>query len=186
MELNGLHTALGKYGTFRAANQEKIIEGVKLNLDRLKQRSDRLTDAYLDDVLDKTAFEERRSTLVMETRKVQEKLEELQSDAGAIPRKMANFLEHAKSLHSSYISAIPLEKRQLLNELTSNRSLSGKSLEITLREPYLTLANRGNLSLCGDQRDGPRTEKTDQIDFLFRSLLQHFETSSTVSKDVIL
>ena len=141
-ELAELHAALAEHDKTWAADRERVIEGAQLNLDRLKQRADRLTDAFLDGLIDKDVFEQRRAKLVMETRTAEERLEQLRSGDCSIPQQIVEFLERLKSLQTSYIAATPFEKRRLLREVTSNRSVSGKSLEITLREPYLTLANR--------------------------------------------
>lgn len=183
-ELTDLHSALAEYDKTWASDRGRLIEGVQLNLDRLTQRSERLTDAFLDDVIDKSVFDERRAKLVMETRAAQETLEELRSDNRSVPRQMAEFLERLGTLNSSYISAIPFEKRQLLREVTSNRSVSGKNLEVTLREPYLTLANRTDFLGCALERNTPRTISSDYTSpLLFHTLWKHFDKGENCAKE---
>ncbi len=182
-ELAELHVSLAQYDKSWTSEREQLIEGTKLNLDRLKQRSERLTDAFLDDAIEKELFDERRNGLVSETRALQEKLDELQSDDRSIPRRMEKFLERVGSLPSSYISANTYEKRQLIQEVTSNRTVSGKKLAITLREPYCTLARRVDLNSCALNRDVSRTKCKSAAAVLFSTLLEYFNGEIAASME---
>lgn len=170
-ELTDLHAALAEYDKTWVFDREHLIQGAQLNLDRLKHWADRLTDAFLDSLIDKDMFEARRAKLVLETRAAEERLEALRSSACSIPQQMAEFLERLKSLHSGYNSAISLEKRRLLREITSNRLVFGKNLMITLQEPYLTLANRPVFLRCAHQRNAPRTFHTNRTTPLLMHML---------------
>lgn len=184
-EIAELQDALARYDETAEVDRDRLLEGAKLNFDRIKQRFDRLTDALLDGLIDKDIFDERRTKLVLEKRAAEENLEALTSGTCSVPQQMAEFLERLKTLHSSYILATPYEKRRLLRELTSNRFLSGKQLRITLREPYRTLANRPVFLGCAHQRKIPRTAYSAYTSPLIMHLLwPYFDSRAENAKDV--
>ena len=76
-----------------AGYEREMAEGVRLNIEKLESRLARLTDAYIDRLIDKTTFEERKASLLHERTGLREKLDELTSGApvlesrvGKIPR----------------------------------------------------------------------------------------------------
>lgn len=56
-----------------------------------------------------------------------------------------------------YQSAIPEEKRDLLMKVTSNRRASSQNVEITLAEPFRSIATRGDPKSSAPCWDIPRT-----------------------------
>lgn len=113
--------------------------------------------------IDKAVFDERRSNLLIDIRVVEDKLASLEEDHGEAHKHMFEFLKLAGSLSYNYISAPPLEKRDLIKEVTSKRLVSGKNLTVELREPYATIANRSKLPKCGHYQDTPRTHQADKL-----------------------
>jgi hypothetical protein len=65
--------------------------------------------------------------------------------------------------------ALPEEKRELLQIVTSNRLVEGKNVDIVLNFPFLEIANRFQNTNGAPHRDVPRT-----WDKLFPTLLAHF------------
>jgi site-specific DNA recombinase len=126
--------------------KEKYAKGLMLQNDRLQDRMDRLTDAYVEQLIEKSVFEERRATLLMEKKAVETKLAELQEQTRSIPDKMEKFLEQAESVYVNYQMRLPEEKRNLLQNVTSNRFVQGKNVVIELHSPYRELANRSKIS----------------------------------------
>ena len=64
------------------------------------------------------------------------------------------------------------EKRDLLQSVTSNRTVDQKSVVVKLREPFEALAKREKMSVGEPFRDVPRTE----IRKLFDMLVDRFTT----------
>ncbi|MBN4046443.1 recombinase family protein [bacterium AH-315-P15] len=156
-ELQELFRILERYDQNWKNEKKSIIKTSRLNLGRMNERSERLTDALVDGLISKDIFEERRAKLLMSIRRLEEHIEELQTSERSIPQRISEFLELLKTAKLSYISGNRLERRQLLNDITSNRFISGKNVVVELREPFATVANRSKIA-CGDPfRDRPRT-----------------------------
>ena len=100
-----------------------------------------MTDAYLDGALDRETFEQRKTALLLERRDLEDRIEALRkADSSRMPQKLERLLELTESPYSLYISSLPDEKRDLVKDVCSNRSLSEKTLEISLSVPYAEVA----------------------------------------------
>lgn len=147
--------------------RENEARSLKLQLDQIKDRLTRLTDALLDQVLDKAAFNDRRESLLLNQKGIEENLASLLRDKGHSPDKMEKFLELAESAWLSYQSAFPEEKREMLKIVTSNLIVNGKELVIEPSFPFQFLTNGEKNSDCGPYRGIPRT-----LDQVMESLAQ--------------
>lgn len=127
-----------------------------MKLQQVKDRLDRLTDAFLDGAIDKTIFEERRLGLLAVQREITF-TEKSDADPTQTFDRFQKFLELAFSLQQSYEMAIGMEKRHLVQSVTSNRKATGKNLEIALQKPFELLIDSQNLPSGGPHRGIPRT-----------------------------
>lgn len=141
------------------SDQDKATKksSLGLRLSQLQERLDRLTDAFVDGVLESELFAHRKTDLLMEKRDIEKALATLEHDNPNAPRRLAKFLELAGSLYSTYQTAEMAEKRRLIEIATSNRRVRGKSLEFMLSEPFREIAKRHNSSDGGPSWDCPRT-----------------------------
>ena len=122
--------------------QEVQINAFRIRLNQLQDRLSRLTDAYIDRIIDKEIFEERKTALLMERKDSEEKLAQLKENSRSVPDRLSEFLELAGSAYLSYKMGFPEEKRDLLKIVTSNREVSGKSVDLRLSNPFNEVANR--------------------------------------------
>jgi len=99
----------------------------KLHLGQLQGRLARLTDAYIDRVIEREVFEERKAALLMERKGVGEHLANLEDQRQSIPDRLAEFLELAGAAYLAYEMGLSEEKRDLLTTVISNRQLGGKA-----------------------------------------------------------
>lgn len=141
------------YGTIR----QDAEQALELNVRRCRDRLDRLTDVYVDGQLDAEIFKERRETLLIELSGFEQKLSRTNVDTDRLRQAGTEFLEQARSAHSTYVMAVPHEQREFLKTASSNRTVSGKKIEIELRTPYLELANRPRFTSSDLERDSFRT-----------------------------
>ena len=140
--------------------QKQELERCQLNLAQLRDRLMRLTDAYLDGVLDKALLEERRGVLRMEEAGLKQKMADLEAGHSDTLVQVEKFLELVKSASNLHNLAIPEEKRTLAKKLTSNLGAGPKNVAITLNAEAQEIANR-SLLLCGSPNRGtPRTWDT--------------------------
>jgi hypothetical protein len=140
-----------------AGRQAEMGKALNLQINQLKDRLNRLTDALLDGSIDRTTFEQRKTALLMDMKGLEENLASLQDRSRAEPDHLSEFLELAGSAWLSYHTGITEEKRDLLKIATSNRELDGGNVVIEPSLPFYEVANRFKLSNGGPQRDIPRT-----------------------------
>ena len=145
---------LDEHARLQAAHGESKRSAINLRLSDARSRLNRLTDALIDGLLDREAFEARKSALLLDIARLEERLREGLDATTADQEKM---FELASSLILSYDSADDAHKREIIEITTSNFSVSGKELAITLSEPFLTLSNRHAVSAGGPQRARVRT-----------------------------
>lgn len=126
-------------GTQRESSRQAFALRQRQTSDRLM----RLTDAYLDGVLEKDVFEERRRQLLFDQKELEERVRDLsgaQSDDVAV--RLRNLLELANTALLSYSVAEKPEKRNLVEILTSNREIQGKNVVVKLSNPFTVIADR--------------------------------------------
>ncbi len=139
------------------SEREAQLGALKMQLGQAKERLSRLTDAYLDQVLDKELFEQKKKALLLEQKTFEEQLARCERSNGRNMSRVEKFLELAGNAWLSYQMAIPEEKREMLKTLTSNWQATAKNLELKLQSPFHEIANRNKISGCPPQRDRPRT-----------------------------
>jgi DNA invertase Pin-like site-specific DNA recombinase len=134
---------LAKIAAEWSVEREDQTGALKMRVGQMQDRLARLTDAYIDRVIEKDIFESRKGALLMERKQVEE---QLATPVDPVPARLSKFLELAGGAYLLYKSALPEEKRDLLKIVTSNRSVSGKSVDITLAAPFDQVANRNKIT----------------------------------------
>jgi DNA invertase Pin-like site-specific DNA recombinase len=138
-------------------DRQKMIAALELQIAKSKERLEKLTDAYLEGVLDKVSLHERQTTLIMERRELEDKLTAAKQKEFSVPKQLQEFFELAKAASLLYETAPFERKRRLLEKLTSNRTLSFKKVEITLAFPFSEIAKRFENKGGGPSRSTLRT-----------------------------
>lgn len=139
------------------AQRDDEARNLKLRLDQVKSRLERLTDAYLDQALDKVMFETRKKSLLIEQKNFEECVSNLTRSMGNGLDRLEKFLELAGSAWLSYELALPEEKRAIVEIVTSNRRVTGKKLELEPSIPFGEIVNRSENEHCDQRRYTPRT-----------------------------
>ena len=131
-------------------------ETYKMQLEQIRQRLDRLTDALIDRLIDTDTFNTRKEALLIEQAAVEQ---ELRDDPirNVTPGHVKRFLERVKSLYLNYKSATKAEKRQIVENTTSNRRVSGKNLMIEAANWLVEMQNTITVLLCEDDRTDSRS-----------------------------
>lgn len=102
---------------------------------------------------------------MLQRKDLKEKLTECTSDFFSPLYRLAEFLELSRTVYFQYKMALPEEKR----DVTSNRLVEGKSVDVVLNFPFLEIANRFQNTNGAPHRDIPRT-----WDAILPKLLAHF------------
>jgi len=128
----------------------------------------RLTDAMVDGLIERQAFEQRRVALAVE-------IDEIERQDGADPaapvRKVIEYLERAKTAQTQYEIGTPSEKRDILKSVTSNLILDRKNVQIRLPKSFLCIAAYTRSRKCDPNSGTARTE-------LLNGLLHIVQTDS--------
>jgi DNA invertase Pin-like site-specific DNA recombinase len=106
--------------------EEKTFD---MQLRKLADRQERLTDALIDRLIEKETFNERKSALLLEQERLREKAKK-SAESKICPNHFRQFLERLKNLAEHYYFAEGTEKREIAEITTSNRFVNGKKLTI--------------------------------------------------------
>jgi DNA invertase Pin-like site-specific DNA recombinase len=151
--------------------QQTLIQSLKLQLEQTESRQNRLTDAYLDQAIEKDVFEQRKTALQMERRQLEEQLQKFNDPKTSVPDQLQELVELASRAYLLYKHANPFEKPDLVKTLSSNRSLENKELKITLKFPFNLIGNRFVVS-DGCPTRTPRRDVAQVWDTLIDKLLE--------------
>lgn len=163
------------------AVQRRSEESLRLRLANVTARLDRLTDAYLESSLEKVEFEQRKATLLMERRETEQMMNK-GGDAGNPTEAFAKFLELANRAYLLYENANPEERRELIEIVTSNRVVDGRTPMFTLASPFDELAKEAEKHSGGPARSGALLRSTAKS--MLRIVSQHLvRTTSSPARN---
>jgi len=94
--------------------RSRRLDVARLQLGRLAERLQRLTDLYLDQGIERADFEQRKTALLVERRALDLQLATVSTEDRSVEECLQEFLELAASAYSLYERADPAEKRELL------------------------------------------------------------------------
>ena len=117
-----------------------------MQLAQIDKRLNRLTDAYVDRVVDKDLFEQRKNALLLERTDLHERIKHWEGGNATVSEVISEILERAFNAYLAYKLGTAAEKRDLVDSLTSNRIVQRKSLEISLLLPFRLIAKRHQLA----------------------------------------
>jgi len=138
-------------------SHEKLSESIRMQEQKVSQKLERLTDAFIESILDRETYNTKRGQLLIELKEYQGKSMDILQVKESIFRRANSYLELLKTLVLSFNSGIIEEKRKILKIITSNLSFSENQLVIAIKSPFLELANRSFFLSGGHVRPIPRT-----------------------------
>ena len=119
--------------------RQTASETITRDLALVDERLSRLTDAVIDGIIDKAAFDERKARLLAQKRRVQDQL----GDGLSLPfwSKIVGLFERGLVAQQGYISGNVAEKRQMVELVSSNFLVRGKYPLFTMNFPFDEVAN---------------------------------------------
>lgn len=159
------------------AFKESGIRAFQLQLQQLRTRLSNLTDAYIDGMLEKDVYLEKKNSLIKEENAVRERLQQLEQNGEKILAQVEKFLELVNNAYESYKLATTEERRELVKMVTSNLEAEGKTLMVKLNYPFELVVNRLKVIDGGPQRDTTRT-----LSALLSQLCVYFRNNELVMK----
>jgi DNA invertase Pin-like site-specific DNA recombinase len=126
-------------------------------------RMTRLTDLLLDGKIEAAAHDERRAVLVMERQKLGQDLAGLEDGSLQIIETAKQIVELARCPVFLYETADVWNKRRLLEIVLSDCTVTGKTIEFSLREPFAAIAKRSFSQQGGPHWNTPRTFSAEAL-----------------------
>lgn len=126
----------------KEARERQRKRDIAARIDDMKKKRDRLLEAYLEGCLDDVTYMSRNTEL---TRLLEEGEKDLKRDASPtagtknLALSLVDFAHDAKKIYNGSKIA---EKREILDLISLNRTLSDVSLALTKRRPFDYLAER--------------------------------------------
>ena len=142
----------------KSNDNTKARTASRLQLDNVQQRLNNLTDALLDELIDKDTFKQRQEKLLLDQTRLRQELVE-QPEKALSADMVRQFLERLKNLAEHYVFAPSPDKREIVEITTSNRKVIDKTVYL---EPSKWLSDTQNLLgvlHCGGSRPTSRTRR---------------------------
>lgn len=137
-ELADLQRIIAAARATQADDIAKHKDALNMALGRCEDRLTRLTDAYLDGTIDRETFDHRKASLLSEKRGLLDALEAPASKSEKV--ELLEKLELGKAACLRFDSGFLTEKRDALQDTTSNLVADGKSLGFRLNFPFDEIA----------------------------------------------
>jgi len=148
-EIDQLEVELSYLQSERYKQRDELLKSAELNLTNVDAKIARLTDAYIDRMIDKETFDTLNHKLLHERLCAKDSLEELQTQVTENDQKTQKFLELTRAISINKDKANGDENRDLLKSVTSNFQIDGKKLVLTLKKPFQVVADDSRFC-CGE------------------------------------
>jgi site-specific DNA recombinase len=125
-----------------AGQRQEAIAGLTLRLAQSADRLSRLTDAYIDRLIEQDLFETRKEAILSERLDLEAQIKKWREGKRDPTEELAKFIERANGACSAYRNGTVEEKRELLDSLTSNCLVHQKVPMIALSLPFSVIADR--------------------------------------------
>jgi site-specific DNA recombinase len=137
-------------------NQQEL-HNARFQLDGIRTRLGRLTDAFLDGTVEKAVFDSRKAGLLSDEQRILEEIRDLEAGNGNVLQRLERFLELVRNVPVAYKNANPDEKRDLVKNLFSNLQLIHKKVDVALKPGVDLIANRPKTQYGAPYRGVHRT-----------------------------
>jgi len=121
---------------------DEEIRNLRLQVAALDDRQNRLTDAFIDGALERADFDKRKAALTIERCNLEQRLASVEAGQSEEMLEMEKKVELIKRAWLLHENGFRTENRDLVAELTSNRTASGKTLVITMQSPLQEVIER--------------------------------------------
>jgi site-specific DNA recombinase len=150
--------------------RQQELHSAKLQLDGIRSRLGRLTDAFIDGTIEKPLFEARKASLLNDEQRTLESIRNLEAGSDGALERLERFLELVRNAPVAYENANPDEKSDLVKSLFSNLALVDKNISVALKPNLQLLANRPKTQYGAPYRGVHRTWNR-----LLKRLIAQFE-----------
>jgi len=161
--------ALNEEAALLNADAAEAVRAMKatlaMQIARCDDRLGRLTDAFIDQTIEKELFEARKRHVLGEQRALRDRLEKA-SEATLPVSEALQKLELGNAALFGYRNGNQPEKRAILDAVTSNLSVSGKRPMVELKSPFREVSNWRKSQQCAPHRGTPRDRAKQLLDIV--------------------
>ena len=158
------------------------VKTLALNIAATDDRLGRLTDAYIDRVVEKDVYLLRKAALLDERATLTSRKAALTAGGSDLRQRAEKNLELAKTLGILGILQNDDKMREILKLTTSNLAASPKKLYVAWRKPFLEVAKCASLPSGEQHRGGPRTFNVHAIADIIVKHSQEREDIESISR----
>ena len=117
-----------------------FVQNLRDNISAIKEKLERLTDAYLGEALELAEYQERKNILMAEKKTIEEKLSDFERKGNHWLELMRNWIIEANQAVNLYKQENPSRMRDFLVSIGSNRRISAGILLAEFKTPWNFLA----------------------------------------------
>jgi len=117
-----------------------FVQNLKNDISVIKTKLERLTDAYLNEALELSEYQERKNVLMSEKKTLEEKLSDFERKGNHWLELMRNWIIEANQAENLIKRENPIEQKDFLVRIGSNRRLAAKKLKMDFKMPWDLLA----------------------------------------------
>lgn len=117
------------------------LQAANMNISTLEEREVRLTDAYVDQLIDRDAYQKRKAALLLELTEARSLRQRSMIDNNAIGLRIKRYFELMQTIGLDQAKQRAPIFREAVRIVTSNRTLVGKNPYLTLQSPFQELAS---------------------------------------------
>jgi len=171
LENRYLRTVIRKQYDSMEASREDQRKLLNLQFEQLRNRLSKLTDAYIDGIVDQQIYGEKKNSLVIDEQELREKLSKLEAHSTHLTERVEKILELANQAYLSYELGNASEKRKLVQIVTSNLSVKEKKVSTELNFAFQLIVKRQGFPYGRPHRGTSRT-----LSALVSQLLSYFRS----------
>jgi site-specific DNA recombinase len=149
---------------------EQLLHNARLQLDGIRTRLGRLTDAFIDGTVERPLFETGKAVLLNDEQRMLETIRNLEAGSGGGLERLERFLELVKNAPVAYENAEPDEKCDVVKNLFSNLRLIDRKVDVALKPGVMLIANRSKSQYGSPSQGVHRTWNK-----LLKKLVKQFE-----------
>ncbi|MGD0905476.1 MAG: recombinase family protein [Terracidiphilus sp.] len=137
-----MYGLVGEISSLSQQQRVDVIHALQATLDSVKLRMSRVSDAYLDGVLDKDVIIAKQKTLLEERKGIEDQLDTIKKRNDVMSESLKEFLDFAANVKTVFAVAAPEIKQRLLRRVALRVTLTNRITNIVLQEPYHLFASR--------------------------------------------
>lgn len=157
---------------------DQANKGIDLSIAAIESRLERLTDAYVDQTVDKETYLPRKAGLLEERAALLSRKAYLRDRPDAVQHRATSLFELAKSLGNMPDLENDGRLRETLKSATSNLVVGGKDVVIAWERPFVEFGGDRSVQLGAPNRGKLRTKIADAI-VRFARDEQHIDDSTS-------